>query len=55
MTKRKIVSIIMNILLGHVTFIWVLYNSDVKISFILGLYTILSALWFVCYLYKKKL
>jgi len=55
MTKGRFASIIMEILLGHVTFIWVLYESDVKISFILGLYAILAAIWFVCYLYKKKL
>lgn len=54
MAKEKIISITLEILFGHVTFIWVLYESNIKISFILGLYAILAAIWFACYLYKKK-
>jgi len=54
MTKRSIASIIMDIAFAHVPFIWVLYESDVKISFILALYAILTAIWFACYLYKKN-
>lgn len=54
MAKEKIISITLQILFGHVTFIWILYESNIKISFILGLYAILAAIWFACYLLKKK-